>query len=271
MPGQGPICHVSTSHAGNPSIKTCRLRKIRERAKLRSGVRTREALVPCAIPPVAGGRGPRTAYLSGGTWSFAMGGKEDRGARLLQQRRDERSTPYRLAKTGHDFYPATRAYLDELRVLLQKEIQEDPLSQKVDYTRNQYQRALTAAREVQGLRLSKIAHLAVQAAAGGAAAEDLLPEEKGLYEAMVRELKGFTRQYDFDSDGTKGPVPEAPVPAEAVREVVVRIVADGPQLPIETYGDSPLHKEDVVTLPEREARILIDSKRAVLVDSSRCS
>lgn len=156
-------------------------------------------------------------------------------------------------------------------MLLQKEIREDPLSQKVDYTRNQYQRALMAAREVQGLRLSKIAHLAVQASAGGGPAEDLLPEEKGLYEGLARELKGFSHQYDFDNDAAKGSAPDTPAPSEAVQEVVVRIVADGPQLPIETYGDSPLHKEDLVTLPEREARILIDSKRAVPVDSSRCS
>ncbi len=204
-----------------------------------------------------------------------MGSKEDRGARLLQQRREERGSPYRLTKLGQDFYRSTRAYLEELRALLQKELKEDPLSQKVDFTRNQYQRALGAAREIQSLRLAKIAHWAVQSTVGGVMAEDLLPEEKTLYDTMVRELKGFSSQYDLDSETPRSETPPQEPPSPPTpgpqKEVVVRIVADGPQLPIETYGDTKLRREELVTMPEREARILVDSKRATLVDTSRCS
>ena len=204
-----------------------------------------------------------------------MGSKEDRSAKLLQQRREERTSSYRLYKLGHDFYPGTREYLDELRTLLEKELKENPMSQKVDFTRGQYQRALTSATEVRNLRMTKIANLAALAATTGAGAEDLLPEEKGLYETLLRELKNFGQQYEFGTSRER-PAEEAPAatPAKAPvsrKEVVVRIVADGPQVPLETFGKTQVHKEEIVSLPEDEAKVLIEAKRAVLVDTSKCS
>lgn len=204
-----------------------------------------------------------------------MGTKEDRSARLLQQRREERSSPYRLSKLGHDFYPGTREYLEELRSLLEKELKENPMSQKVDFTRGQYQRALASALEVRNLRMGKIASLAALAAASGTGADELLPEEKGLYEALLRELKAFAHQYEFDSarersvDTPPAATPQSP-PASR-KQMVVRIVVDDPQSPLETTGMTPLHKEEIASLPEEAARALLDAKRAVTVDTSKCS
>lgn len=204
-----------------------------------------------------------------------MAEKEDYYQKLLQQRRDEKSSPYRLARAPSDFYGATHAFIDELRELLEKELRESPLSEKMDLLRSRYQKSVAHAAEIVELRMGKIATLATQVALTGIEMENLLPEEKGLFEEILRSLRDFKERETPTTAPKKTPATAVAsaktTQADAGGTMVVRIVAEGQGLPLETYSDTVIHKEEILTLPEREARLLIDSRRAIPIDTSRCS
>jgi DNA replication initiation complex subunit (GINS family) len=212
-----------------------------------------------------------------------MADNSDYYPRLLEQRRAEAATRG-MAKMPPDFYSATQAFLSQLHQALEKELKENPTSKKVEFIRSQYQRAKAHARDVMDWRMGKIAALAVQAVAVGAEPENILPEERALFDGLVRELSGFRNRTNPFLEAMPLPqpleIPEKqpkhastkgePAAKSAARsksnQVVVRILADG--LPFVTGdGDTlELRKEDVAALPERVARILVEeAKRAEYV------
>jgi DNA replication initiation complex subunit (GINS family) len=203
--------------------------------------------------------------------------------RLLEQRRAEAATRG-MAKMPPDFYSATQAFLSQLHQMLEKELKENPTSKKVEFIRSQYQRARAHARDVMDWRMGKIAALAVQAVAVGAEPENILPEERALFDGLVRELGGFRNrtnpfleampvpqppqapEHPAKHGSAKGEPPAKAPPHSKSSQVVVRILTDG--LPF-VFGDGDtleLRKEDVAALPERVARILVEeAKRAEYV------
>ena len=132
--------------------------------------------------------------------------------RLLEQRRAEYAAKG-LSKVPPDFFTSTTRYVASLHEILERETRENPTSKKVEMTRTTYQRALASARDVLEARLGKISHLAVQHVNLGGEPANLLPEERALYDALVRDLSGFRRTsapFLEPASGSSAPSPAAP-------------------------------------------------------------
>ncbi|MCI4350517.1 MAG: DNA replication complex GINS family protein [Thermoplasmata archaeon] len=200
----------------------------------------------------------------------------DHYTQLLEWRRVE-TTTRGLAKLPHDFYGATRAYLAEARTTFERELRENPAGRKGDLARQTYHRASQIARDVVESRMTKILSFSFQAAVGGARdVANLLPEEKGLFDDVTRtlsghraavapflEVTGSTPPAPGPSLRPSGPVAPAiePKAATATATVFVRILKD--QRPIDTGSETlDLRKDDVLSLPERTAQILIHANLA---------
>ncbi len=135
--------------------------------------------------------------------------------RLLEQRRAEYAAKG-LSKVPPDFFTSTTRYVAALHEILERETRENPTSKKVEMTRTTYQRALASARDVLEARLGKISHLAVQHVNLGGEPANLLPEERALYDALVRDLSGFRRtSAPFLEPASGGSAPSPAVPPAA--------------------------------------------------------
>ncbi|HEV2429241.1 MAG TPA: hypothetical protein VGV64_05270 [Thermoplasmata archaeon] len=203
---------------------------------------------------------------------------------LLEWRRSE-AAARGLAKLPHDFYPATTAYLAEIRRTYESELRENPSGRKGELSRQTYQRAGQVARDIVEARMTKILSQAFQASVGGAKElPNSLPEERALFESIVGVLgahRGTVAPFltPLPSTGeapARAPVgapakPAAPpaaapaVPAPPAKSFV-RIVRESRAMEIgsETLD---LRKEDLLSLPEASARLLVDGRIAERVES----
>ncbi|HZY71392.1 MAG TPA: hypothetical protein VFF67_10510 [Thermoplasmata archaeon] len=202
----------------------------------------------------------------------------DHYTQLLEWRRAE-SAARGLSKLPHDFYAATRVYLGDARATFEREVRENPAGKKSELARQTYQRASQIARDVVEARMTKVVSFAFQAAVGGAKdVANLLAEERGLFDELTQVLAAHRSTVAPYLEGASGPTPTSlagshpaagPVAAPQAPEgapapappVFVRILQD--QRAIDTGTESiELRKDDVLSLPEKIARILVDSKVA---------
>jgi DNA replication initiation complex subunit (GINS family) len=209
----------------------------------------------------------------------------DHFSQLLEWRRNEAATRT-LAKIPHDFFATTTAYLADVRRSYEIDLRENPSGRKGEISRQTYQRAGQAARDIVEGRTQKILTFAFQASIGGG--RDLpnaLPEERALYDQLVQRLLEFRRAsapYMETPPAPSGaaappvavpapltpPTPPAPPAAVAPRPaartanpVYVRVLQDG--RPIEVGPDTiDLRREDVVSLPPDTAQLLVRAKVA---------
>lgn len=226
--------------------------------------------------------------------------------KLLEQRRQEYSSKG-LSKLPPEFLTATADYLAWMRDVLEQEVRENPTSRKVELTRLTYQRAVASARDVLEARLAKIAQLAAQHTNLGGDPSNLLPEERALYDGLMRELASFRRtQAPFLEASTStpstappssatapsartapaGPPPSAnaastvPSPAPGASAtaggakpapppppVVVRILQDIPPLVLSKDESVELFREDLATLPASKADVLVHARKAERIDA----
>jgi DNA replication initiation complex subunit (GINS family) len=223
--------------------------------------------------------------------------------KLLEQRRQEYASKG-LSKLPPEFLGATQAYLAWMREVLEQEIRENPTSRKVELTRVTYQRAVASARDVLEARLSKIAQLAATHANLGGDPSNLLPEERALYDSIMKELAAFRRTQAPFLEASASPAPAsassavpssrppstppsppaAPAPARppAVQAAapavpatatpppppaVVRVLQDLPNLVLAKDETVDLFREDLLTLPPAKADVLVHGKRAERVDA----
>lgn len=215
---------------------------------------------------------------------------DDPYARLLELRRNEGAVRG-LAKLPRDFYTSTTAYLEETRRAFESEVRENPSSRRGDISRQTYQRASQAARDLIEARMSKVLAAAFQASVGGA--RDLpnaLPEERELFEKLAAGLSTFRRAAaPFLEPGSSPPsvVPPSAEPAGVQPSVVTTAASPNPPVngarptaaprlayvrvlresrPIQVGRDTiDLRKEDIVALPPETADLLVKGKVAELV------
>ena len=90
----------------------------------------------------------------------------DQYTQLLEWRRLEASSRG-LAKIPHDFYSATRRFLEETRRTFEAELRENPSGRKGDLARQTHQRAGQVARDIVEARVNKLLTAAFQASIGG--------------------------------------------------------------------------------------------------------
>jgi DNA replication initiation complex subunit (GINS family) len=205
----------------------------------------------------------------------------DHYSQLLEWRRLEGSVRG-LAKLPVDFYTVTQAYLADQRRVYESELRENPSSRKGELARQTFQRATQVARDIVEARMTKLLSAAFNATAGGSREiANALPEERQLFEGLVRLLKEHRQvaapflepsastptSPEPPERPTRPPVEaspprvEAPQAAVAPAMVYVKVTRDG--RPVETGGETiDLRKEDVLTLPEETAEILVRSKLA---------
>ena len=113
---------------------------------------------------------------------------------LLDWRRLEGSVRG-LAKLPPDFYPSTVAYLAELRRTFEGELRENPGGRKGDVARQTHQRASQVGRDIYEARMTKLLSAAFQASAGGAKdVGNILPEERALFDGLVKLLRDHRTQ-----------------------------------------------------------------------------
>lgn len=204
----------------------------------------------------------------------------DHYTRLLEWRREEAATRG-LHKLPSDFYTSTESYLAETRATFEAELRSNPGGRKGDLARQTYLRAAQVARDIVESRMMKVLTLAFQSSVGsGRDLGNALPPERQLYEALAEALRGHRRKsapYLETASAPPSPVGDAdpaPTPAAAARSAptaprareppaltVVRVLKDG--RPVELGGETiDLRKEDLLSLPEETARLLIDAKVA---------
>lgn len=209
---------------------------------------------------------------------------------LLEFRRSETASRG-LVKLPHDFFAVTNAYLSDLRRTFESELKENPSSRKGELARQTYQRGSQVARDLVEARMMKILSLGFQASVGGAKEVlNALPEERSLFEELVSTLTDhrlavapYLAPLGAVGSGTlpTGPTAEprrAPAPTSRPTETAgrtrppavafVRIVQDSKALAIgpETLE---LRKEDLLSLPEESAKLLVGAKIAEPVEAPR--
>ena len=214
----------------------------------------------------------------------------DHYTQLLEWRRAEGAARL-LAKLPQDFYPATRAYLADVRRTFETELRENPSGKKGDLARQTYSRATQVARDIVEARMTKILSQAFQASVGGS--RDLanaLPEERGLHDSLIQTLRshrsGLAPYLEPTGPSTPTAPPASPVPPSEPRRThspaeppapsadargaalppvaFVRVLKDG--RPVELGHETiDLRREDVLTLPVETARLLVSAKVAELI------
>lgn len=203
---------------------------------------------------------------------------------LLEWRRNEAATRG-LAKLPHDFYSNTIAYLADVRRSYEADLRENPSGRKGDLSRQTYQRASQVARDIVEGRAQKVLAAAFQASIGGT--RDLpnaLPDERAMFDRIVATLLEHRRRISpyletpsaavstSPSPALTAPpaaappaVPSAPAappkPPVVPPTAYVRVVKDG--RPIEVGTETiDLRAEDILSLPEDKARLLVAAKVA---------
>ncbi len=216
---------------------------------------------------------------------------------LLEQRRTEASVRG-LAKLPFDFYATTQAYLAEVRRSYETDLRENPSGRKGEISRQTYQRASQAARDIVEGRVQKIVTTAFQASIGGS--RDLpnaLTEERAMFDRILAVLLEHRRTAAPYIEPTAAPVPAVPGPSRAAATplaapapspptgaaasparparparssepaVYVRILKDG--RPIQVGTDTvDLRADDILSLPAETAKLLIDARVAEPVRTS---
>lgn len=210
----------------------------------------------------------------------------DHYTQLLEWRRLEASARG-LAKIPHDFYATTRQFLDETRRTYESELRENPSGRKGDLARQTHQRAGQVARDIVEARVNKLLTAAFQASIGGSRElTNALQEERALFDRLaelLREHRVQVAPYLEPSAGAgsapaagarpgrgESPPPSREAPASGAERpgteagapgVWVRLLKDG--RPIATaQGPVDLRQEDLLTLPEETARLLVEAKIA---------
>ena len=194
---------------------------------------------------------------------------------LLEWRRSETSGRG-LAKLPKEFYDSTRKYLAETRATFEAELRENPSSRKGELARQTYQRAHQVARDLVEARMTKVLSQAFQAAVGGTRElPNALGEERELFDRLFQQLRehrlGVAPFLEPFGPGPVaaggGEVPPAIVPLrspdrlsaeELPKTAYVRVLKDG--RPLAVGGETvEIRKEDVLSLPEETARLLVSA------------
>jgi DNA replication factor GINS len=200
-------------------------------------------------------------------------GEEITLERILQVYREE-SRKKALSPLERDFWERVQRYVAGLEEDLRKESAVDPNSAKAALLRDELKKVLKRREQIWQYRGRKIALMACSAASGASVdTSPLTPLEEESFNAMLQVMeegrqKAFQMEVEEAPQETK---PEAerkeekrvPRTRKKPREdrVLVRILEDIPPfLGLDvTYN---LRKEDVISLPEEVAKVLIGKGKA---------
>ncbi len=204
-----------------------------------------------------------------------MAGEEITLERILQVYREE-SQKKALSRLEPDFWERVQAYVEALEGDLKKESSRDPNSAKAALLRDELKKVLKRREQIYQYRERKMALMVTSAASGASVDTSPLTRlEERSFKALLEVLEGGrSRAFGMAVEEEREAKEEAPKetkkevkrerkkPAKAVKEkTLVRILEDVPPfLGLDmTYK---LRKEDVVTLPDEVAKVLISKGKA---------
>ena len=229
-----------------------------------------------------------------------MAQSEDYHNRLLRLRREEMQSRAPVALPP-DFYEATRRFLGDLDALLAEELRRDPTSARSEMTRQTRAGVLSAVSALLEWRLEKIGRRSVHAAFQSEDWTNLLPEERALAEQLREQIASFAARFapflspvpttpsppagappapslkepvlpprtGAASDGTASVPPSPPGREEPSDLAVVRVLKDGAPVMAGPEDAVDLHAEDLITLPEAKAELLVRSGLAERIEPPR--
>ncbi len=204
-----------------------------------------------------------------------MAGEEITLERILQVYREE-SQKKALSRLEPDFWERVQAYVEALEGDLKKESSRDPNSAKAALLRDELKKVLKRREQIYQYRERKMALMVTSTASGASVDTSPLTRlEERSFKALLEVLEGGrSRAFGMAVEEEREAKEEAPKetkkevkrerkkPAKAVKEkTLVRILEDVPPfLGLDmTYK---LRKEDVVTLPDEVAKVLISKGKA---------
>ena len=157
-----------------------------------------------------------------------------------------------------DFRGKIISYIEKLQGIM-KEHEEGSIER--DLLKNEIKEFMDLLNEFFKIRLNKLICLTID----GVALEKshLMLEEKKLIESFKSSLANFYDSFKFGGDEIK---PDTPIGETPSNLVVVRLLQDMEQIvgiDLKNYG--PFKKEDIATIPEKNAISLIEKNAAMLI------
>ena len=190
---------------------------------------------------------------------------------LYEILRSEKYKP-ELQKLETSFYKDILNYLKEKRAILSSQQKKDSVFAKVeiDKTKKQIEnisKIITELYEKREVKIIQLALLASRTKPDEKVMDLILPEEKGLYEVLLKELSYFREAILKSVLAVKKPVLEKPKTLKddnlRTETKLVKFLHPLPKFvgtDLFIYG--PFEKEQVAKLPGEVAELLIKKKRA---------
>jgi DNA replication factor GINS len=150
----------------------------------------------------------------------------------------------KLARLPEDFFEQLKNYTENKKKFA-----------KTDEEKWELESTLKLIQTIFEIRERKIVNSALYFIRSGLRPENMTPEESRFFERTVDVVKEFIKEREIRSEGKE-------------KLLVVAITGDIPKfvgMDMQTYG--PFKKGDVATLPEDNAKLLLDKKLAEAVET----
>lgn len=199
--------------------------------------------------------------------------------KLRSLERMERQSP-ELTNIGNDFYRSAFDYIKELEKRFDEEMEKNPSSKKVTLISDELRNTKRIWESIFERREKKVVQAALSAARGGSHMPKSLTEQERIFydelleilqknrnavlgtekekhdNAVAKEVKNINNK-----EGSKGESHTHEINAYNVNKIL-RIIKDVPPFVGTDMKEYSLKKEDVVTMPEDIANILLKRKVA---------
>lgn len=169
----------------------------------------------------------------------------------IKSKLDQQRGANKPVELPHDFYDRAHGYMDELRDEYEQAHARDPASKEVRILQDELFRAKEALNDLFDARAKRILSHAMSAASE-LDREDLTEEERRLF-TQVREQVEATRTTVLEGAKRGG------------EYRVVRVLEDVPSFTGQDLRIYDVGREDIVSLPDETAQLLIDKGKAAAI------
>lgn len=167
-----------------------------------------------------------------------------------------------LQKLPKNFINEVREYIKEKKKNLEKKSGE--FDEALNKLKKQFENALILIDELFCIRQKKIVNLALLAKISGVSKydiENMLPEEKELFEEILKKIKEIDEKIKIKLNDQK---------EEKRNNILVRFKEDIPEF-LDAEGNKlgPFKKGDIVNLPYDIAKILLEDKKVIFIEEGK--
>lgn len=167
-----------------------------------------------------------------------------------------------LQKLPKNFLDEVREYIKEKRKILEKKPEE--FDEALNKLKKQFENVLILINELFSIRQKKIVNLALLAKISGVTKSDIenmLPEERELFEEILKKIK------EVDAKIKNKLSKEKEIKKE---NILIRFIEDVPEF-LDTEGNKlgPFKKGDIANLPKEIAQILFEDKKVIKIEEDK--